>query len=142
MLFLHGEADNYVLIGRMHEFADWAQNKGSPVTFISYPKTFHNFDVQGGFSGAFKEAQVFTKCDMVVDLTTGRIARLDHVDNPTTTPEQIAAYPKSCMTHGPTFGYKVTAGGDAVEKAHEFLEHFPALVAELACQKCCARPAR
>jgi len=82
----------------------------------------HNFDVQGGFSGVFKEAQVFTKCDMVVDLTSGRIARLDHVDNPTTTPEQIAAYPKSCMTHGPTLGYNATARGDAVEKAQEFLK--------------------
>jgi dienelactone hydrolase len=122
MLFLHGEADNYVQIGPMREFADWAQSKGSPVTFISYPKTFHDFDVQGGVSGVVKEAQVFTKCDMVVDLATGRILRLNHVDNPTTTPEAIAAYPKSCMTLGPTLGYNAAARSDAAEKIHDFLK--------------------
>jgi dienelactone hydrolase len=121
MLFLHGESDNYVEIGPMREFADWAQGKGSPVTFISYPKTFHDFDVQGS-NGVVKEAQVFTKCDMVVDLATGRVVRLNHADNPTTTPEQIAAYSKSCMTHGPTISYNANARSDAVEKVREFLK--------------------
>ena len=122
LLFVHGEADNYVPIGPMREFADWAQSKGSPVTFISYPKTFHGFDVQAGFSGVLKEAQVSAKCDMVVDLTSGHILRLNHVDNPATTPEEIAAYPKSCMTHGPTVGYNAAARSDAAEKVHDFLK--------------------
>jgi hypothetical protein len=34
------------------------QSQGNPVTFISYPKTSHDFDVQGGYSGVVKEAQV------------------------------------------------------------------------------------
>jgi dienelactone hydrolase len=121
MLFLHGESDNYVGIGPMHEFADWEKSQGNPVTFISYPKTFHDFDVQGS-NGIVKEAQVFTKCDMVVDLATGKVVRLDHVDNPTTTPEQIAGYSKTCMTHGPTVRYDAAARADAVEKVREFLK--------------------
>jgi dienelactone hydrolase len=123
MLFLHGESDNYVGIGPTREFADWAQSKGSPVTFIAYPKTFHNFDVQGGYSGVVKEAEVFIKCDMVVDFGAGgRVIRLNHVDNPTTTPEQIAAYPKTCMTHGPTVAYNAAARSNAVEKVKDFLK--------------------
>jgi hypothetical protein len=35
MMFLHGEADNYVVIGPTREFADWAQSQGNPVSFIS-----------------------------------------------------------------------------------------------------------
>jgi len=80
------------------------QSRGNPVTFISYPKISHDFDVQGGYSGVVKEAQVFTKCDVVVDLSNGHILRLNHADNPKTTPEEISSYPKSCMTHGPTVG--------------------------------------
>jgi dienelactone hydrolase len=122
MLFLHGEADNYVQIGPVREFADWAQSQGNPITFISYPKAYHDFDVQGGYSGVVKEAQVFTKCDMVVDLSNGHILRLNHADNPKTTPEEISSYAKSCMTHGPTVGYNATARANAVEKVHDFLK--------------------
>ncbi|HEY6258023.1 MAG TPA: dienelactone hydrolase family protein [Xanthobacteraceae bacterium] len=122
LLFLHGESDNYVLIGATHEFADWAQSKGSPVTFISYPKTYHDFDVQGGFSGVVKEAQLFTKCDMVIDLTDGHILRVDHADNTKMTNADIPAYVKTCMTHGPTVGYNAAARTDAVEKVHDFLK--------------------
>jgi dienelactone hydrolase len=121
MLFLHGEADDYVKIEHTREFADWMKSMGNPVTFISYPKASHDFDVQGSVDGVVREAQVFTKCDMVVDIATGRIVRLDHVDNPTTTPKQIAGYSKTCMTHGPTVRYDAAARADAVEKVHEFL---------------------
>ena len=121
MLFFHGESDNYVAIGPTREFADWAKSKGNDVTFIAYPKTFHDFDVQGN-SGVVKEAEVFIKCDEVVDLSVGKVVRLNHVDNPTTTPEKIAAYPKTCMTHGATVQYNATERADAVEKVHEFLK--------------------
>jgi dienelactone hydrolase len=121
MLFFHGESDNYVGIGPTREFADWAKSKGNDVTFVSYPKAFHDFDVQGSNS-VVKEAEVFTKCDEVADLSTGKILRLNHVDNPTTTPAQLAAYPKSCMTHGATVQYNAADRADSVEKVHEFLK--------------------
>jgi dienelactone hydrolase len=121
MLFFHGESDNYVGIGPTREFADWAKSKGNDVTFVAYPKTFHDFDVPGN-SGVVKEAQVFTKCDEVVDLSTGKVVRLNHVDNPTTTPEQLAAYAKTCMSHGATIQYNAAERADAVEKVHEFLK--------------------
>jgi dienelactone hydrolase len=122
MLFLHGESDNYVAIGPMREFADWAKSKGNDVTFVSYPKTFHDFDVEKSPNGVVKEAQVFIKCDMVIDLASAKVVRLNHVDNPTVTPEQAAAYPKSCMSLGATVSYNAAARKDAVEKVHDFLQ--------------------
>ena len=122
MLFFHGESDNYVGIGPMREFADWAKSKGNDVTFIAYPKTFHDFDVEKSPNGVVKDAEVFTKCDLVLDLSTGKTLRLNHVDNPTTTVEQLAAYPKTCMGKGATVQYNAAARSDAVEKVHEFLK--------------------
>jgi dienelactone hydrolase len=121
MLFFHGESDDYVAIGPARELADWAKSKGNDVTFVAYPKTFHDFDVQGTH-GVVKDAEVFTKCDEVVELPGGKVLRLDHVDNPKTTPAQIAAYPTTCMTHGATIEYNAAARADAVEKVHEFLK--------------------
>ena len=122
ILFFHGETDNYTRIGPTREFADWLQSQGSPVTFVSYPKTYHEFDVQGGFSGVSKSTEVFTKCDMVVDVSVGRVIRLNHVDDPKTTPEQVRAYLGSCPGHGATYAFNATARADAVEKIHEFLK--------------------
>jgi dienelactone hydrolase len=123
VLFFHGESDNYVGIGPMREFADWMKGMGNDVTFVSYPKTFHDFDVEKTANGVVKEAEVFVKCDMVSDLVTGKVLRLNHVDNPTaTTPEQLAAYVKSCTTRGASEFYNASARSDAVEKLHEFLK--------------------
>jgi dienelactone hydrolase len=122
VLIFHGESDNYTPIGPAREFADWLQSKGSPVTFISYPKTFHDFDVQGGFSGVSNSTQVFVKCDMVVDVSTGHVIRLNHVDDPNKTPEQVRAYLHSCPGYGATYAFNPTARADAVEKIHEFLK--------------------
>jgi dienelactone hydrolase len=122
ILFFHGEADNYTRIGPAHEFADWVQSKGSPVTFVSYPNTYHDFDVQGGFSGFSKSTEVFTKCDMVVDVSIGRVVRLNHVDDPKASPEAVRAYLGSCPGHGATYAFNSAARANAVEKVHDFLK--------------------
>ncbi|HLH93671.1 MAG TPA: hypothetical protein VKW08_00995 [Xanthobacteraceae bacterium] len=57
-----------------------------------------------------------------MDISTGKVLRLNHVDNPTTTPEQVAGYAKTCMTHGPTIEYNAAARSDSVEKVHESLK--------------------
>jgi dienelactone hydrolase len=123
MLFLHGEADNCVPIGPTHEFADWAQSQGNPVSFISYPKTYHDFDVQGGFTGFLKTVEV-SKCDLVTDLTNGHTLRMNHVDNPTVTAEGVSSYLKSCITRGANLGYNAAARANAVENAHDFLKQY------------------
>ena len=122
MLFLHGEADNYVIIGPTREFADWAKSQGNPVTFISYPKTFHDFDVQGQFQGFIKTLEMAAKCDLVIDLSNGHALRMNHVDHPTVTPDGIRAYLKSCVGHGASLGYNAAARADAVENVHGFLK--------------------
>jgi hypothetical protein len=63
MIFLHGEADNYVIPAPTREFADWAQSQGNPVTFITYPKALHDFDVLGQVSGFLKTIESSAKCD-------------------------------------------------------------------------------
>jgi dienelactone hydrolase len=122
MLFLHGEADNYVIIGPTREFADWAQTQGNLVTFISYPKAFHDFDVQGQFQGFLKTLESSAKCDLVTDLSNGHTLRMNHLDNPTVTPDGVRAYLKSCVGHGASLGYNAAARADAVEKIHGFLK--------------------
>ena len=122
MMFLHGEADNYVIIGPTREFADWAQSQGNPVTFISYPKTYHDFDVQGQFQGFAKTLEESAKCDLVTDLSNGHTVRMKHVDNPTVTADDVRAYLKSCVGHGARLGYNAAARADAVEKVHGFLK--------------------
>jgi len=122
MIFLHGEADNYVIPGPTREFADWAQSQGNPVTFISYPKALHDFDVLGQFSGFVKTLETSAKCDLVTDLSNGHTLRMNHVDNPKVSAEDIRAYIKSCIGHGASLGYNAAARADAVEKVHAFLK--------------------
>ena len=64
MLFLHGEADDYVSVGATREFADWLKGMGNPVTFITYPGAYHEFDVEGitaGWRGAWCRAGTATR---------------------------------------------------------------------------------
>jgi dienelactone hydrolase len=124
MLFLHGEADNYTIMSATKEFADWAQSQGNPVTFISYPKTYHDFDVQGQFQGFAKTLESSAKCDLVVDLSNGQTVRMNHVSNPKVTPDGARAYVKSCITHGANLAYNAAARADAVEKIHAFLKQY------------------
>jgi dienelactone hydrolase len=124
ILFLQGEADNYTVIGPTREFADWAQSQGNPVSFISYPKTYHDFDVQGGFSGFVKTLEVYAKCDLVTDLTSGHVLRMNHADNPKATAEEVTAYLKTCITHGANLAYNAAARADAAEKIHGFLKQY------------------
>jgi dienelactone hydrolase len=122
MIFLHGEADNYVIPGPTREFADWAQSQGNPVTFISYPKALHDFDVLGQVSGFVKGLEESAKCDLVTDLSNGHTLRMNHVDNPTVSADDVRAYTKSCVGHGASLGYNAAARADAVEKVHAFLK--------------------
>jgi dienelactone hydrolase len=124
MMFLHGEADNYVIIGPTREFSGWAQSQGNPVTFISYPKTLHDFDVQGQFSGFVKTLEESAKCDLVTDLSNGHTVRMNHADNPKVTADDVRAYLKSCVGHGASLGYNAAARADAVEKVHGFLKQY------------------
>jgi dienelactone hydrolase len=124
MIFLHGEADNYVPIGPTHELADWMQGQGNPVSFISYPKATHDFDVAGQFSGFLKTLEVYAKCDLVTDLTNGNTLRMNHADNPKVTADQARAYLKTCVTHGANLGYNAAARADAAEKIHDFLKQY------------------
>jgi dienelactone hydrolase len=124
MLFLHGEADNYVIIGPTREFAAWAQSQGNPVTFISYPKASHAFDVQGQFSGFLKTLESSAKCDLVTDLSNGHTLRMNHIDNPKVTADDVRAYLKSCIGRGATLGFDAAARADAVEKIRGFLKQY------------------
>jgi dienelactone hydrolase len=124
ILFLHGESDNYAQMRPTREFADWAQSMGSPVTFVSYPSTYHDFDVEGGFSGFSKSTEVFTKCDMVVDVSVGRVIRLNHVDDPKASPDQVRSYLGSCPGHGANYAFNPTARANAVERVHNLLKQY------------------
>jgi dienelactone hydrolase len=122
VMIFHGEADNYVPIGPVREYADWLQGQGNPVTFISYPKTYHDFDVQGGAQGFEKTFQTFGKCDLVTDVSTGRVLRLNHVGAPNATLDDIRAHFKSCTGQGANLAFNATARADAVDKLHGFLK--------------------
>lgn len=121
VLLLHGAADNYVPAEPTEEYGDWLKSMGNAVTFISYPKTFHEFDVAGQMSGFIKGLEVGAHCDMVVDLPTLKVVRLDHkaADNPSA--DAVRAYFKGCVTHGATLEYNGAARADAVEKVHAFV---------------------
>ena len=124
MLFFHGEADNYVPVGPTREFADWAQSMGDPVSFVAYPGTYHDFDVEGGFHGFARNLEVGAKCDLVMDVTNGHILRMDHKDNPGVTLEAVRSYFRSCITHGANLAYNPAARADAAEKLHAFLRQY------------------
>jgi dienelactone hydrolase len=124
IMFLHGEADDYTPIGPTRELSAWAQSQGNPISFISYPKTYHDFDVQGGYQGLVKTLEISTKCDLVIDLSSGHALRMNHADNPKATPEEMRAYMKSCAGHGANLAYNAAARADAVEKVHSFLNQY------------------
>jgi dienelactone hydrolase len=120
VLFLHGEADNYVPIGPTREFADWLQSQGNPVTFVSYPKAQHDFDVQGGSQGFVKNLEVGAKCDLVFDIATGRTIRMNHADAPAATAEDIRAYFRSCITRGANLSFDAAVRANGGEEYTAF----------------------
>jgi dienelactone hydrolase len=122
MLFFHGAADNYVSVAPTKEFADWAQSMGDPVTFITYPDTYHEFDVAGGFSGYAASVQSGRNCDAVVDLSTGQVVRMDHRPAAGVTVAAYGAYFKSCIQSGADLHYNAQARADAVQQVHAFLQ--------------------
>ena len=122
MLFFHGEADDYVTIGPTREFADWIQGMGNPVTFIGYPHTYHDFDVEGGVNGFARTVETGRKCDAVLDFSTGRVVRLNHQPASGVTAQAFGAYFKSCIERGADLAPNPTARADAVEKLHAFVK--------------------
>jgi hypothetical protein len=65
---------------------------------------------------------VFTKCDMVVDVSVGRVIRLNHVNDPKASPDQVRSYLGSCPGHGANYAFNPTARANAVEKVHNLLK--------------------
>ena len=124
VLFLHGEADNYTPIGPIREFADWLQSQGNPVTLVSYPKAWHDFDLQGGPQVFAKDLEVYAKCDLVFDIATGRTIRMNHVGAPKASAEDMRAYFKSCITRGANLGFDAAARANASERIHAFLTQY------------------
>jgi dienelactone hydrolase len=124
MLFLHGEADDYVPIEPIREFAAWAQSMGNPVSVVGYPGTYHDFDVEGGFTGIARNVQVFAKCDLLTDVASGRVIRMNHEAVTATTPDSIRAYLRGCTGHGAHLGLNASARADAVERIHAFLRQY------------------
>ncbi|HXQ11281.1 MAG TPA: dienelactone hydrolase family protein [Caulobacteraceae bacterium] len=122
MLFLHGSADDYVAVGPTKEFADWAQSMGDPVTFITYPGAYHEFDVAGGFNGYAAAVQSGRNCDAVIDLSTGQVVRMDHKPANGVTVAAYGAYFKSCIQSGADLHYNAQARADAVQQVHAFLQ--------------------
>jgi dienelactone hydrolase len=121
MLWLHGEADNYVPVGPAREYADWFRGMGNPVTFVAYPGAYHDFDVAGAVTGYSKLVQTARNCDSVFDIASGRVLRLDHNTNPTNDPAALLAYLKSCMTTGANMGEDSAAHAAAIDEVHAFV---------------------
>jgi dienelactone hydrolase len=121
MLFLHGEADDYVPMATTREFADWFKSMGDPVTFIGYPHAYHDFDVEGGHEGFARGVETARACDAVIDLSIGHVVRLDHKPVSGLSPSAFAAYFRSCTGTGADLGYDGAARADAIVQVRAFL---------------------
>ena len=121
MLFFHGQTDDYAAMAPTKEFADWAQSMGDAVTFISYPDTYHRFDVEGTHDGVVSTVQSGRNCDAVIDLSSFSVVRMGHQPASGVTPQALGAYFKSCTQLGAHLAYNAQARADAVEKVHAFL---------------------
>ena len=122
MLFFHGAADDYAAMAPTKEFADWAQSMGDAITFISYPDTYHRFDVEGTHGVCVATVQSGRNCDAVIDLSTFSVVRMGHQPASGVTPQALAAYFKSCTQLGADLDYNAQARADAVQKVHAFLQ--------------------
>lgn len=122
MLFLHGESDDYVPMAGAHEWADWFQSMGDPVTFIGYPHTYHDFDVEGGHDGFVRGVETARACDAVIDLSTAHVVRLDH--KPVVggmSPQAFAAYFHACLSDGADIAFNPAARADSIVQVRAFL---------------------
>jgi dienelactone hydrolase len=127
-LFLHGESDDYVPVGPTREWSEWLKTMGNQVAFYAYPKTYHDFDVAGTRNGLASLVETARNCDAVIDLSTGRVVRMDHKPASGVTPQSFGAYMRSCGQTGADLYYNGQARADAVEKLHAFLRqafHLP-----------------
>lgn len=121
MLFLHGEADDYVPMATTHEWADWFAGMGDKVTFIGYPHAYHDFDVEGGRDGFARGVETARACDAVIDLSIGHVVRLDHRPVSGLTPAAFASYFHSCTASGADVGYNAAARADSIVQVRTFL---------------------
>jgi dienelactone hydrolase len=129
MLFLHGDSDNIVPVGPTREFAEWIQSQGNPVTFQTYPGVYHDFDVEKGIDGPVKMVETARDCDVVVDLSTGQIVRMDHKPVSGVSGLALIRYMRGCMQRGAEVHPNGAARSDALERVHSFLIqtfHIPA----------------
>ena len=121
MLFLHGEADNLVPIGPTRDFADWIQTQGNAVTFQSYPGVYHDFDVENGTDGSVSMVESARNCDVVVDLTTGEVTRMNHKPESGVSGLALIRYMHGCMQRGAELHPNAAARADSVDRVHRFL---------------------
>ena len=127
MLFFHGDADNLVPIGPTREFADWIRTQGNAVTFQTCPGVYHDFDVEGGIDGSVK-AETARNCDVVVDLSTGEVVRMDHKPVTGVSGLALIRYMRGCMERGAELHPNGAARAEAVDRVHRFLKdtfHLP-----------------
>lgn len=121
MLFLHGESDNLVPVGPTREFADWIQTQGNPVTFQTYPGVYHDFDVENGIDGSVSLVETARNCDVVVDFSTGEVARMNHKPETGVSGLALIRYMRSCMQRGAELHPNGAARADALERVRRFL---------------------
>lgn len=120
MLFFHGEADNLVPIGPTREFAEWIRSQGNAVTFQAWAGVYHDFDVEGGIDG-FVKVETARNCDVVVDLATGEVIRMDHKPVAGVSGFTLIRYMRGCMERGAELHPNRAVRADSVERVHRFL---------------------
>ena len=108
-------------VGPTREFAEWIQTQGNPVTFQAYPGVYHDFDVEKGIDGSVKMVETARNCDVVVDLSTGQIVRMENKPVSGVSGLALIRYMRSCMQRGAEVHPNGAARADALERVHSFL---------------------
>jgi len=125
MLFLHGEADDFVPAAPCRAYANWFESKGSAVQLITYPGAYHGFDRTKSGVDYIAGAATFPTCKGVFDVDQNRFISLGDVQNPPQTPDKVRNYFYSCLSWGAHVGQDEKARQDAFVRVHEFLTaHF------------------
>jgi len=121
ILLLHGEADDLAPAAPTREFADWLRSMGGRVDMVTYPGAAHDFDVLGGPQGTDPALESVRRCDVVIDLSTGRIVRMDNKPQDSVSALKFMLYFKGCLDRGATLRADPAARADVVKRVHAFL---------------------
>jgi dienelactone hydrolase len=121
MLFLHGDSDNLVPVGPTREFADWIQTQGNAVTFQTYPRVYHDFDVEKGIDGSVHGVETARDCDVVVEFSSGQVVRMNNRPVAGVSGLALLRYMHGCMQRGAELHPNGAARADALERVHAFL---------------------